>query len=179
MTADYIEAQMQNLLGKPLSDREHEVTQAILAGCTTKALLAARLEIAGGTVGSHLTRIFAKTGAVNLADLILMAWGRKACAIDLNTEAFVNIDNRAEALLHALNELFLADWAVTPGPEFYAYTLTLYPLDAINSGPFVYKRSIRPAHINGEPFRTALQFADEVCERYGRYILLKPENDDG
>ena len=176
MAADYIEAQMQNLLGKPLSDREHEVTQAILAGCTTKAMLAARLGIAGGTVGSHLTRIFAKTGAVNLADLILMAWGRKACVIDLNTEAYVNIDNRAEALLHALNELFAVDWTVTPGSVFYAYTLKLDVPDRL---PFAYYRAIKPEHINGEPFRTALQFADEVCERYGRYILLKPEDCDG
>lgn len=89
------------------------------------------------------------------------------------------LDSRAEALLHALNELFLVDWTVTPGSVFYAYTLKLYPLDAEQSGPFVYHRSIKPEHINGEPFRTALQFADEVCERYGRYILLKPEPNDG
>lgn len=80
------------------------------------------------------------------------------------------------ALLSALNELFEPDWVLTPGSEFYAYTLTLYPLDAANSGPFIYHRSIKPAHINSEPFRTALTFADEVCERYGRYILLRPDN---
>lgn len=77
------------------------------------------------------------------------------------------------ALLSALNELFEADWVLTPGSEFYAYTLAM-PVDGRK--PFVYHRAIRPAHINGEPFRTALAFADEVCERYGRYILLRPED---
>lgn len=86
------------------------------------------------------------------------------------------IDSRAEALLHALNELFIVDWTVTPGSVFYAYTLAL---DVPGRLPFRYHRAIKPEHINGEPFRTALQFADEACERYGRYLLLKPENDDG
>lgn len=87
--------------------------------------------------------------------------------------AKANLHPQGVALLSALNELFEPDWLLTPGSEFYAYTLTL---DAVGREPFVYHRSIRPAHINGEPFRTALIFADEVCERFGRYMLLRPEN---
>lgn len=83
------------------------------------------------------------------------------------------MDERARALLDALNELFAVDWTVTPGGVFYAYTLRL---DVPNRLPFVYHRAIKPEHVNGEPFRTALQFADEACERYGRYLLLKPED---
>lgn len=85
------------------------------------------------------------------------------------------LDNRARALLDALNELFLVDWTVTPGSVFYAYTLKLAVPDR---PPFEYHRSIRPEHINGQPFRTAIQFADEACERYGRYLLLKPDNSE-
>lgn len=84
----------------------------------------------------------------------------------------MQLDDRARALLDALNELFAVDWICTPGSEFYAYTLKL---DVDDRLPFAYHRAIRPAHINGEPFRTALQIADEVCERYGRYMLLKPD----
>lgn len=83
------------------------------------------------------------------------------------------MDERARALLDALNELFAVDWTVTPGSVFYAYTLRL---DVAGRLPFVYHRAIKPEHVNGEPFRTALVFADEVCERYGRYLLLRPED---
>lgn len=83
------------------------------------------------------------------------------------------MDDRARALLDALNELCSFDWTCTPGSEFYAYTLKL---DWPDREQFVYHRAIKPAHINGEPFRTALQFTDEASERLGRYLLLKPED---
>ena len=82
------------------------------------------------------------------------------------------IDDRARALLEALNELFMVDWTVVPGAVTYAYALVLV---VPGREPFAYTRYIQPKHINAEPFRTALQFADEVCERYGRYLLLRPE----
>jgi hypothetical protein len=81
-------------------------------------------------------------------------------------------DAQATALLAALNDLFTPGWTMTPGSEFYAYTLRL---ESTLREPFIYHRSIKPAHINSEPYRTALQFADEVCERYGRFLLLRPE----
>lgn len=80
---------------------------------------------------------------------------------------------RAEALLAALNELFRVEWRMEQGSKFYAYTLTLP--DPEGGKPFAYHRSIEAKHINCEPFRTALQFADEVCERWGRFNLLKPD----
>lgn len=81
-------------------------------------------------------------------------------------------DAQAAALLAALNDLFTPGWVMTPGSEFYAYTLRL---ESTLREPFIYHRSIKPSHINSEPYRTALQFADEVCERYGRFLLLRPE----
>lgn len=85
----------------------------------------------------------------------------------------MDLDDRARALLDALNELFVVDWVVVPGPIWYRYKLHIDIPDRL---PFVYERDIKPAHINGEPFRTALKFADEVCERLGRYLLLKPDD---
>jgi hypothetical protein len=87
----------------------------------------------------------------------------------------MQIDERSRALLDALNDLFAVAWVMTPGSEFYAFTLTICALEREN---FVYHRSIKPGHINGEPYRTALQFADEVCERYGRFLLLRPEEEE-
>lgn len=86
------------------------------------------------------------------------------------------LDDRARALLDALNELTLHDWVCHPGSKFYAYRLTI---DWPGREQFQYDRHIEPRCINGEPFRTALRFTDEASERLGRYLLLKPENDDG
>lgn len=84
-------------------------------------------------------------------------------------------DDRAKALLEALNELFAHTWTLTPSSVFYAFTLRIeFP----DRRAFEYHRAIKPAHIDLQPYRTALLFADEVCERYGRYMLLKPEDDD-
>lgn len=80
------------------------------------------------------------------------------------------------ALLSALNELFADEWTVTPGEPFYRYSLALETPGRL---PFHYMRPIQPKHIHPEVFRTALLFADEVCERYGRFLLLKSEDDDG
>lgn len=85
------------------------------------------------------------------------------------------LDNRALALLSALNELFAVEWTMTPGEPFYRYSLALETPGRL---PFHYMRPIRPAHIHTEVFRTALLFADEACERYGRYLLLKSEDDE-
>jgi len=82
-------------------------------------------------------------------------------------------DAQATALLVALNDLFLNRWTMEQGNLFCAYTLRIPTADG---NPFVYHRAIKPAHINHEPYRTALQFADEVCERYGRFLLLRPED---
>lgn len=83
------------------------------------------------------------------------------------------MDDQAQALLAALNELFLVDWTVTPGDPFYRFCLKIEVPDGL---PFHYMRPIQPKHIHQEVFRTALLFADEACERYGRYVLLKPED---
>lgn len=82
--ADYIDAQLRSLRGKPLTRREREVVRAILAGHTTHAALGEALTISYGTVRSHVWRLLAKTGAVNMADLILMTLGRKACPVDFS-----------------------------------------------------------------------------------------------
>lgn len=84
-------------------------------------------------------------------------------------------DDRVQALLSALNELCVGGWVVTPGREFYAFTLTVA---VAGRESFLYHRSIRPHHIHSEPYRTALGFLDEVCERFGRYLLLRPDDAD-
>lgn len=87
------------------------------------------------------------------------------------------LDDRAQALLDALNELFLFPWQVAQRVQ-YGRTWCRYELVVGVPGrePLIYYRDIQPSHINGEPFRTALRFADEVCERLGRYVLLKPDD---
>lgn len=87
------------------------------------------------------------------------------------------LDSRGKALLDALNEIFLFPWAVVQrfehGRTWCCYELVI---DVPGREPFEFHRHIQPAHINGEPFRTALKFADEVCERMGRYLLLRPDD---
>lgn len=89
----------------------------------------------------------------------------------------MELDERAQALLDALNELFIPNWAVAQRVE-HGRTWCCYELiiDVPGRAPLEFSRHIQPAHINGEPFRTALKFADEVCERFGRYVLLKPDD---
>lgn len=86
--ADYIDKALGRLLGKPLTRREVEVVGAILAGHTTNEQIGATLVIARKTVQAHLGNIYAKTGGVDKADLILMALGRKPCAVDLTNIAW-------------------------------------------------------------------------------------------
>lgn len=80
--ADYIDAQLRTLRGKPLTRREREVLNTILAGHTTYIEIGRALTISHGTVRSHVWRLLAKTGAVNMAELVLMALGHKPCPID-------------------------------------------------------------------------------------------------
>lgn len=82
--ADHIDKALGRLWGKPLTGREVEVVGAILAGHTTNQQIAQRLVVTRKTTQTHLGNIYAKTGAQNHADLILMALGRKACAVDLS-----------------------------------------------------------------------------------------------
>jgi DNA-binding CsgD family transcriptional regulator len=62
---------------------ELRVVCAILAGHTTRNRLAAHLIISKKTVQGHLYRIYSKTGAVNMTELVLMAVGHLPCMIDL------------------------------------------------------------------------------------------------
>lgn len=81
--ADYIDKALGRLRGKPLTRREVEVVATILAGHTTNEQIGATLVIARKTVQTHLGNIYAKTNATNHADIVLMALGRKPCAVDL------------------------------------------------------------------------------------------------
>lgn len=69
--------------GEPLTDREADVLRAILAGHTYRKEIARHLVVEKRTVDAHVYSIFIKTGAGNMADLVLMALGRKPCPIDL------------------------------------------------------------------------------------------------
>lgn len=75
---------METALGKRLSQSEIETVKTILAGYTFHKEIADHLGISPATVGGRLSIIFAKTGAGNIADLVLMAVGRKIGAVDLS-----------------------------------------------------------------------------------------------
>lgn len=70
--------------GAPLTEREIDVLRAVLAGHTYRKEIAAALVLEVRTVDCHLYSIFGKTGAGNMTDLVLMAWGRKGCPLDLS-----------------------------------------------------------------------------------------------
>lgn len=101
------------------------------------------------------------------------------CQIAKEIAGGEGLDSRAQALLDALNELFLFPWQVAQRVE-YGRVWCCYKLviDVPGREPFEFYRHIHPGYINGEPFRTALKFADEVCERLGRYVLLKPDDEE-
>ena len=82
--ADYIDKALGRLRGKRLTRREVEIIAAILAGHTTNEQIGATLVIARKSVQTHLCHIYAKTGGADKADLVLMALGRKPCAVDLS-----------------------------------------------------------------------------------------------
>lgn len=75
-------------LGLSLSGRETQIVKLILAGHTTRSSIAPPLSISERTVHHHLFHIYAKTGAINMTDLVLMAMGRKSCAVDMSRYNF-------------------------------------------------------------------------------------------
>lgn len=72
------------MISEELTDREKDVVRALLAGYTCRSEIARRLTISQRTADSHINAIYAKTGAVNMADLVLMALGRKPCPVDFS-----------------------------------------------------------------------------------------------
>lgn len=68
---------------EPLSTREWQVVETILRNVTTRDELARQLVIGRGTVNTHVWRIFQKTGARCMPELILMATGLVDCPIPL------------------------------------------------------------------------------------------------
>jgi DNA-binding CsgD family transcriptional regulator len=82
--SDRIDAELGLLYGKPLTEREGDTVRAVLAGHTTRQTIGAAMTVTYRTANAHLWRIYAKTGAHNMADLVLMAVGRKPCDVDLS-----------------------------------------------------------------------------------------------
>lgn len=68
---------------EPLTQREWEVVEAILTNITTRTELSRALYVSRQTVNTHITRIYTKTGARCMPELILMATGLVACPIPL------------------------------------------------------------------------------------------------
>lgn len=71
------ETSQRRALGDRLTRREWEVIRTIMAGHTHAEQIAAALVIAPATARSHITSILAKTGALTMAELVLMVVGRK------------------------------------------------------------------------------------------------------
>lgn len=74
--------------GLPLSVRELEILGAVMAGHVTGADLARVLHSSYSVTRYHLCGIYIKLDAANLADVILMVTGRKACPVDLSEYVF-------------------------------------------------------------------------------------------
>lgn len=85
------------------------------------------------------------------------------------------LDGRAKSLLDALNELSRMDWVGWFEAGFCHYKLTI-PI--AGGEPFVYKRSILPNRIEGQPFRNAIQFVEEAADRLGRHLIVKPDGEE-
>lgn len=68
-----------------LTEREWELVEAILAANVTRAELCAAFTLSRGAIDGHLNRIYTKTGARNMPELILMATGLVWCPIALPT----------------------------------------------------------------------------------------------
>lgn len=66
-------------LGLPLTEREVEVVLAVMDGTTTGKDLAARLDLSSATIGNYLHQAYAKSGAHNMAHLVLMMTGVLPC----------------------------------------------------------------------------------------------------
>lgn len=71
-------------IGTPLTDRELQIVGTILDGNTTYVQIAAVLVLSVRTVQTHLQNIYAKCGANNMTDVVLMCLGRRRCAVDLS-----------------------------------------------------------------------------------------------
>ena len=70
-------------LGLPLVQREIQVALAIMDGHTTAKALAAALSLSQASVNNYIYRLYAKTGAVNVAQLVLMMTGVLPCPVAL------------------------------------------------------------------------------------------------
>lgn len=69
----YVRAKAGKLYGERLTTRELEVVACILRGVTRHEDIAKELVIERKTVTCHLSAIYAKAGARNMADLAMMA----------------------------------------------------------------------------------------------------------
>lgn len=64
-----------------LTKRERQIVAAILANATTYEAIGEKLNLSGSTVSTHIGHIYQKTGAKNMAQLILMAFGNLECPV--------------------------------------------------------------------------------------------------
>jgi hypothetical protein len=72
--------------------------------------------------------------------------------------------DQAQALLAALNDVFKHTWQMRRSGSFVKYELTV--------GAFHYERPIQARHIE-QPYRTAVSWSEDVCERFGRWMLIE------
>lgn len=77
-TARYLIARGKGL-GLPLTEREIEVVLAVMEGHTTAKELSRAVGIAQPTVNNYLYQIYGKSGARNLAQVVLMMTGVMDC----------------------------------------------------------------------------------------------------
>lgn len=70
-------------LGLPLTAREAETVLAIMAGRITAKSIASALAVSKSSVDGYLYRIYAKSGADNMAHLVLMMTGVVPCPDNL------------------------------------------------------------------------------------------------
>lgn len=66
-------------LGLPLNRRETEIVLAIMEGHTAAKALAAAVGLSQSSINACLYRVYAKSGANNIAHLVLMIAGIQPC----------------------------------------------------------------------------------------------------
>jgi DNA-binding CsgD family transcriptional regulator len=83
-TASYkLKMELGELIGLPFSAREVEIIRLVLSGKVTGNEIGRALFITEFGARSHLSNIYTKMNATNLAEVVLMVLGRIPCPVDL------------------------------------------------------------------------------------------------
>lgn len=84
VSSDDMARDLGELYGRSLTRRQTEVLLLVMAGHTYLNDIARKLTISRSATAGHISTIYAKTGANNLTDLVLMLYGAIECPGNLH-----------------------------------------------------------------------------------------------